>query len=173
MKQSSACTNSNIPLLSVLRGRPQAEASITGSESYPDISGTVRFYQTNQAVIVWAEINGLPHSELPCKGRFFGFHIHKGTDCAGNMEDPFADAMSHYNPGGCEHPYHAGDLPPLLENNGSVLFLFRTGRFSINEIIGRTVIIHDHPDDFTTRPSGNSGTKIACGVISRTAGSCI
>lgn len=170
MKQLSSCSNSNIYLRSVLCGRPQAEASITGSERYPELSGTVRFYQTGKGVIVWAEISGLPHSEHPCQDRIFGFHIHKGTDCAGNMDDPFADAMSHYDPSGCMHPYHAGDLPPLFENNGFAFSLFLTNRFSVNEVIGRTVIIHDHPDDFTTQPSGNSGTKIACGVIQRIPG---
>ena len=173
MNQSLSCGSSKIHLLSVLRSRPQAAASIAGSENYPDISGTVRFYQTNKGVIVWAEINGLPRSEVPCQKRIFGFHIHKGTDCAGNMDDPFMDAMSHYDPSGCEHPYHAGDLPPLFGNDGFALSLFLTDRFSINEIIGRTVIIHDHPDDFTTQPSGNSGTKIACGVIRRTTGPCL
>ena len=173
MNQSSSCNNPKINLLSVLRGRPQAVASITGSERYPDISGIVRFYQTKKGVIVWAEINGLPRSEFPCQERIFGFHIHKGTDCAGNMDDPFADAMSHYNPGSCEHPDHAGDLPSLFGNNGFALSLFLTNRFSINEIIGRTVIIHDHPDDFTTQPSGNSGTKIACGIVQRVMRSCL
>ena len=86
------------------------------------------------------------------------------------MADPFAGAMSHYNPKGCEHPYHAGDLPPLFGNGGSALSLFLTNRFSVREITGKTVIIHDRPDDFTTQPSGNSGTKIACGVIERTMG---
>ena len=38
-------------------------------------------------------------------------------------------------------------------------------KFTVNEIIGRTVIIHSQPDDFTTQPSGNSGKKIACGEI--------
>ena len=172
MNQSSSCVNSKIRLSSILRGRPQAAASIAGSEGYPGLSGTVRFYRTNEGVIVWAEINGLPHSDLPCQERIFGFHIHKGTSCAGNMDDPFADAMSHYNPGGCDHPYHAGDLPPLFGSNGSALSLFLTDRFSIDEIVGKTVIIHDHPDDFTTQPSGNSGTKIACGVVRRITGSC-
>lgn len=172
MNRHSPCRNSKLHLLSVLRGCPQAAARIAGSESYPDISGAVRFYQTNKGVVVWAEINGLPHSNLPCQERIFGFHIHKGTDCAGNMDDPFADAMSHYDPRGCEHPYHAGDLPPLFGNDGFALSLFFTNRFSINEVIGRTIIIHDHPDDFTTQPSGNSGTKIACGVICRAQGSC-
>lgn len=173
MNQFSSCGNSKIHLLSVLRGRPQAVARITGSESYPDISGTVRFYQTGWGVIVWAEVNGLPLPERPYQEQIFGFHIHKGTDCAGNMDDPFADAMSHYNPGGCEHPYHAGDLPPLFGNHGFALSLLLTDRFSVDEVIGRTVIIHDHPDDFTTQPSGNSGTKIACGVICGAMGSCL
>lgn len=171
MNQRSSCSNSKIHLLSVLRGCPQAAARMTGSKSYPGISGTVRFYQTNKGVVVLAEIHGLPYSKLPCQERAFGFHIHTGTNCAGNMDDPFADAMSHYNPNECEHPYHAGDLPPLFGNDGSALSLFFTSRFSVNEVIGRTVIIHDHPDDFTTQPSGNSGTKIACGVIQRTASS--
>ena len=172
MNKSSSCDHSRAQLLSVLRGRPQAAASIAGSESYPDISGTVRFYQTRQGVIVYAEISGLPHSDLPCHERIFGFHLHKGTDCGGNMDDPFADAMSHYDPNGCEHPYHAGDLPPLFGNDGLALCLCLTDRFSVDEVIGRTVIIHDHPDDLTTQPSGSSGTKIACGVIRRLMGPC-
>lgn len=169
MNQCSPCGNSKLHLLSVLRGRPQAAARVAGSERYPNLSGTVRFYQTREGVIVWAEIHGLPCSQLPCQERIFGFHIHTGPGCAGNMDDPFADAMSHYNPNGCEHPNHAGDLPPLFGQNGFALCVFLTDRFSVNEVVGRTVIIHDHPDDFTTQPSGNSGTKIACGVIRKAA----
>ncbi len=164
----SFCGNSKISLLSLLRGGPEAAASIAGSENCPDLSGAVRFYQTRAGVIVLAEISGLPHAELPCHDRVFGFHIHEGTGCGGNMDDPFADVMSHYDPHGCEHPYHAGDLPPLFGNNGFALSLFLTRRFSVDEVIGRTVIIHDMPDDFTTQPSGRSGTKIACGVIRNT-----
>ncbi|MCM1297006.1 MAG: superoxide dismutase family protein [Muribaculaceae bacterium] len=47
-----------------------------------------------------------------------------------------------------------------------------TNRFSVGEIIGKTVIIHDRLDDFTTQTSGNSGTKIACGVIRGAKGTC-
>lgn len=173
MNQLSSCSHSKIHLPSLLRGRAHATANIAGSESYPDLSGVVRLYQTSEGVVVYAEISGLPHSGLPCQGRIFGFHIHKGNDCGGNMDDPFADAMTHYNPAGCEHPYHAGDLPPLFGNGGFALSLFLTNRFSVDEVIGRTIIIHDHPDDFTTQPSGNSGTKIACGVIRRTMGPCL
>ena len=80
--------------------------------------------------------------------------------------------MSHYDPDGCEHPCHAGDLPPLFGNDGYALSLFLTNRFSVEEVTGRVVIIHSHPDDLTTGPSGNSGEKIACGVIRRTGGAC-
>lgn len=161
----SPCSRPRIDLLSVLRGRPQAAAKITGSESCPDISGSVRFYQTQLGVVVRAEIRGLPCSDGPCGARIFGFHIHEGGTCAGNMDDPFAEAMAHYNPCGCEHPQHAGDLPPLFGNKGYALSVFLTDRFSVRDIIGRTVIIHGSPDDFTTQPSGNSGKKIACGEI--------
>lgn len=173
MNQASSCGHPSFRLLPVLRGRAQAVASVTGSGDYPGLSGVVRFYQTSEGVIVYAEISGLPHGSPPCHGHVFGFHIHKGTGCGGSMDDPFAGAMSHFDLNGCGHPYHAGDMPPLFENDGLAVCAFLTNRFSIGEVIGRTVIIHDHPDDFTTQPSGNSGTKIACGVIRRITGSCL
>ncbi len=100
-----------------------------------------------------------------CQSRIFGFHIHEGGCCRGNESDPFADTLSHYNPNGCEHPAHAGDLPPLFGNKGCAFSAFLTDRFTVEEIIGRTVVIHDMPDDFTTQPAGGSGSKIGCGVI--------
>ena len=93
-----SCSRSAPRLFAILRGRAQAAASITGSDSYPDLSGTVRFYQTKEGVVVCAEISGLPYSNDPCRQRIFGFHIHTGTDCGGNMADPFSDAMSHLIP---------------------------------------------------------------------------
>ena len=161
-----------VDLRSILCGRPQAVASITGSKDYPGILGTVQLYQANEGVIVFAQVSGLPQSDTSCQERVFGFHIHEGADCSGNMDYPLADAMSHYNPNGCGHPHHAGDLPPLFGNNGLALSLFLTNRFSIDEAIGRTIVIHDRPDDFISQPSGNSGTKIACGVLQRIMGSC-
>ena len=139
-------------------------AQVRGSSSYPDIFGTVTFFRYNEEVMVLADIRGLPQRAGLCGGNFFGFHIHEGAACTGT---DFADTGGHFNPDGCEHPYHAGDLPPLLESGGHALMAVKTGRFTIEEILGRTVVIHDHPDDFTTQPSGNSGTKIACGVIRR------
>lgn len=151
----------------LLTGRPAAQAVITGDLDYPNIYGVVSFYPTRGGVLVAASIDGLPSNEQSCGGRFFGFHIHMGTACAGTAEDPFADTGSHYNPGDCPHPAHAGDLPPLLGNAGYALSCVLTDRFTVDQVIGRAVIIHADPDDFRTQPSGNAGKKIACGVIQR------
>ena len=58
-------------------------------------------------------------------------------------------------------------MPPLFGNSGRAWMVFLTDRISVDEIIGKTVVIHSNPDDFVTRPSGNSGVKIACGEIVR------
>lgn len=145
--------------------RPSAIANIKGSCDYPDIRGTVRFYQTMQGVIVVAQISGLPAPEGECQYPVFAFHIHSGSSCTGNADDPFADAGSHYNPQNCPHPQHAGDMPPLFGNDGFAFSAFLTRRFCVRDVLGRTVIIHSGPDDFTSQPAGNSGKKIACGEI--------
>ena len=77
----------------------------------------------------------------------------------------FPNTGNHYNPDNVPHPEHAGDLPPLLSNNGYAWMSFYTGRIDPNEVIGRSLVIHSMRDDFSSQPSGNSGDKIACGVI--------
>ena len=145
----------------------KAKADINGGTTYPKIKGQVYFKKTKNGVIVTAQIFGLPTSKSNCKGKFFGFHMHEGNSCTGNLEDEFSNVKMHYNPTNCPHPLHVGDLPPLLENNGYAYMSVLVNKFKISNIIGKTVIIHDMPDDFTTQPSGNSGTKIACGVIKK------
>lgn len=145
------------------KNKPGAVARIVGGEEAPRLSGCVRFYQENGCVLIVADISGLP------KGRgtgFFGFHIHQGRACTG---EGFSGTEGHYNPLGLGqgHPEHAGDLPPLLSCQGNAYLSVKTDRFSVNEIIGRTVVIHSDPDDFHSQPAGNAGEKIACGVIQR------
>ena len=142
-----------------------AKAIIKGGKIYPKINGIVTFKETKNGVIMTAKINNLPQSNDKCKGRFFGFHIHEGSSCTGNVNDEFANAKSHLNPNDCPHPFHIGDLPPLIENNGYAYMSVLLSKFKIKDIIGKVIIIHDSPDDFTTQPGGNSGTKIACGKI--------
>lgn len=143
-----------------------AAAIIRGSSAYPGIRGLVRFYQTDHGVYVITSVTGLPQGASPCDSPIFAMHIHEGGSCDGrSAENAFPDSGMHYNPHGCEHPYHAGDLPPLFSANGLAMSSVLTNRFTMQEIIGKTVIIHSRSDDFTTQPSGNSGIKIACGVI--------
>ena len=147
--------------------KPAASAEIRGSKSNSGLHGSVLFYQTKGGVLVTAEIFGLPQGEGNCGQRVFGFHIHEYGSCTGNSSDPFADTGMHYNPNQCPHPAHAGDLPPLFGNKGYAWSSFVTDRFQVEDIIGRSVIVHDSPDDFVTQPSGNSGKKIGCGVIKK------
>lgn len=149
----------------ILRRSPDAEADVRGGPENPDIKGTVSFYRAGGGVLLVAQVQGLPQGSGTCLPNIFGFHIHEGSSCTGNAEDPFANAGMHYNPSNCLHPSHAGDLPPLFGNQGYAFMAFYTDRFSLDEVVGRTVIIHASPDDFTTQPSGNSGAKIACGRI--------
>ncbi len=143
-------------------GRPSALARISG-ETSKGPTGLVSFYPRKNGTLVVANISRLPHSDVACSSGIFGFHIHKGTSCCGAG---FSQTEGHLDLEDCGHPQHTGDLPPLFECGGQAFMAVLTDRFRISDIIGHTVVIHSHPDDFTTQPSGNSGTKIACGVIS-------
>ena len=139
---------------------PDAVAEIRGGVVALQLTGCVEFYQENGCVLIVARISGLPES----KTGFFGFHIHQGESCSG---PDFSATGSHYNPVDQVHPKHTGDLPPLLSCHGNAYLSVKTDRFTVNEIVGRTVVIHSDPDDFRSQPAGNAGKKIACGVIRR------
>lgn len=134
---------------------------------FPKLTGVVYFYPVADGTLVRAEITGLPTANMACEKEIFGFHIHEGGSCTGDEADPFKNAGGHYNPEKCPHPAHVGDLPPLFGNGGLAWCAFYTDRFTPAQVVGKTVIIHDKPDDFKTQPSGDAGTKIACGKIKR------
>lgn len=144
-----------------LHGQPAALAHVSG-EDHNGPFGTVAFYPRRNGVLVEANIRGLPHEDGPCSSRVFGFHIHEGGFCAG---EGFSETQGHLDLENCDHPHHTGDLPPLFECGGQAYLAVLTDRFRIRDIIGRTVVIHELPDDLKTRPSGGSGSKIACGAI--------
>lgn len=148
-----------------IREMPAARAKLKGAPGLEDIRGNVYFYSTYGGTVVVAEVYGIPEKTEQASGGFLGFHIHEGISCTGNAQDAFAGAKGHYNPGKKEHPEHAGDLPSLLVKGGIAWMAVYTGRFYPEEVIGRTVIVHDMPDDFRSQPSGGSGAKIACGEI--------
>ena len=138
---------------------PDAVARIYGGMDALQLSGCVQFYQENGCVLIVARIFGLPQES---ETGFFGFHIHQGEACTGT---DFVGTGGHYNPTDQTHPKHSGDLPSLLQCQGNAYLTVRTDRFTVDEIIGRTVVIHSDPDDFHSQPAGNAGIKIACGVI--------
>lgn len=142
-----------------------AYAIIKGSAAYPNLRGRMILRETPRGVVVSVTVSGLPYTEGDCGAGFLGFHIHDGGACTGNEKEPFFDTLGHYNPRECTHPYHGGDMPPLLNTGGFASMSFLTDRFTVPEVIGKTVVIHSGPDDFTTQPAGNSGIKIACGEI--------
>lgn len=139
-------------------GRLVAAACIKGGEKYPLITGTAKFYQNIDGTMVEVEVCGLPDRPRGV----YAMHIHAGESCGGV---DFADSDGHYNPTNQSHPYHSGDLPPLFADGGRAFAVVLSGRFTAEEVIGRTLIIHSGVDDFTSQPAGNSGEKIACGVI--------
>lgn len=131
-------------------------------------SGEVRFVQHGDKVRVSGEIRGLK------PGAEHGFHVHDKGDCSSG------DGMStggHYNPGGRKHgahgqgEHHAGDLPSLkADANGVARFSFDSRSIGVGsgaDIVGRGLIVHRDPDDYTTQPTGNAGPRLACAVITR------
>jgi Cu-Zn family superoxide dismutase len=129
-------------------------------------AGTVTFTQQGLRVEVRVQVSGLtPNQE-------HGFHVHEKGDCSS------PDGMStggHFNPGGQPHgpqsaPHHGGDMPSLrADASGNAQAGFQMQGVSIGTgidgLLGRGVIVHAKPDDYTTQPTGNSGARIACGVI--------
>jgi Cu-Zn family superoxide dismutase len=151
--------------------------------------GKVWFRQTGHGVQVTARLHGLPSG-------FHGFHVHTTGVCDPEAaEGPFATAGGHY-PGmtGAEHAEHAGDMPSLSAtgDGGKAYLSFVTDRFSVDELLdadGSAVMVHAGADNFanipdrytsslsgTTGPDaetlkgGDSGDRLACGVVEATAG---
>ncbi|AQV97558.1 superoxide dismutase [Cupriavidus necator] len=136
-------------------------------KSGTDTAGTVTFQQQPGGVMMTAAITGLPPNSV------HGFHVHEKGDCSA------PDAMSaggHFNPTGKPHgqmtvpDHHAGDMNNVTADASgnarvSMLLPDLTVGTGANGVIGRAVVVHKDPDDYKTQPTGNSGGRIACGVV--------
>jgi len=158
----------------VIADRPNAIAHVRGGSEHPLLSGTVLFYQAAGGCLVVAEIFNLPYTvkseegDSRPVGPFYGFHIHEGRECgSGSPPNAFSAAGGHLNPQNVPHPMHMGDMPSLLGSRGYAYMSFFTDKFTPEEVVGRTVIIHANADDYHTQPAGNAGARIGCGVITR------
>lgn len=148
----------------------RAYATINGSELAPNLHGYVLFTDVANGTEVTVEVAGLPpyqpaqDDEQPVGPH--GFHIHEKGDCSIEDEsDPYQQAGGHWNPNDEPHGHHPGDFPVLFSNNGYARMSFFTNRFESKDIVGKSVIIHENPDDFQSQPSGDAGKRIGCGVI--------
>ena len=144
---------------------PRAVATLSPTQGN-SATGTATFVQHGDTVLVMADISGLePNSE-------HGFHVHARGDCSGNGEG----AGGHFNPFNRPHggpnsaERHAGDMPNLrADASGHAVYRTESTLMTVTSgpgsIVGKGLIIHLNPDDYTTQPTGNSGARIACSVI--------
>ena len=130
-------------------------------------AGTVTFTHNGDRVRVVAEVSGLAAGA-------HGFHIHEKGDCSA---PDATSAGGHFNPGSQPHgnpasgAHHAGDMPLLIADASGnatldvTLVTVSLGGGGANDVVGRAVVVHKDPDDFKSQPAGNSGARVACGVI--------
>lgn len=142
----------------------QASAVLSPTQGN-NASGSVTFTQMDNGVQVVADIMNLTPGE-------HGFHIHENGDCSA---PDASSAGEHFNPtdmphGGPESPrHHIGDLGNIVADasgrarmNKVFSFLSLNGD---NSIVGKSILVHSDRDDLVSQPSGDSGTRLACGVI--------
>jgi superoxide dismutase, Cu-Zn family len=151
-----------------MHGKGPAASATLEPRSGSAVQGTVSFAQVPGHLMVKYEIRGLK------PGAEHGFHVHEKGDCSA------ADASSaggHFNPGGKAHGHpshsqgerHAGDLPNLrADASGVARGHFQAPGLAVAgspSIVGLSVVVHRDPDDYRSQPAGNSGPRIACGII--------
>jgi superoxide dismutase, Cu-Zn family len=145
---------------------PSAEAQLDAAKG-GKVAGRVTFHEVDGKTTIRAEVNGLPGN------RQFGFHVHDKGDCSA---PDFMSAGGHFNPESKPHgdhqkpESHAGDLPNLSSNGeGKATLSYTTSVLTVapgpRSVAGRAVVVHENPDDYRSQPAGNSGPRIACGVI--------
>ncbi len=163
-----AATTPSATAEATLAGPPANPAASPDAALPATPSGTLQFAATSDGVQITGTVIGLaPDSE-------HGFHIHQTGDCSAT---DFKSAGDHFNPEGVAHgaptaaPHHLGDIPNIKADN--------TGTATVNaaiagatlrdggphDLVGKAAILHARPDDYTTQPAGDSGDRIACGVV--------
>ena len=152
------------------RGSPGSAVAELRPTRGNSAAGQFDFLQMGDRVRVYAKVSGL------APGREHGVHVHEAGDCSA---PDASSAKGHFNPFGKPHAHytaperHAGDLPSLkADARGRGEFEADLDIISLTRgpalIIGRSIVVHANPDDFRTQPAGNSGARMACGVIRKT-----
>jgi len=130
-------------------------------------SGTLSLAAEGDSVRLTGTLQGLsPNGE-------FGFHIHEKGDCSA---PDASSAGAHFNPANAQHgnpqgdTHHAGDmLNAKSDAQGAAMVDAVASGVSLdgqpNGVRGKAVVLHEKADDYSSQPAGNSGARIACGVI--------
>ena len=146
-----------------------AEATLAGTFADTSVNGTAKFdADSSGKVKMTLELT------VPAKaGKSIAVHIHEHGDCG----DTAKMAHGHWNPTNAQHgkwgstSFHSGDIGNVkLNAKGKGILTLTTDLWSLGgkpdkNILGRSIIVHGGMDDYKTQPSGNSGTRIGCGVI--------
>lgn len=133
--------------------------------------GTAELTDAGGAVVVRLNLSGIPQG-------WHGLHLHAVGKCDG---PDFMSAGGHYNPGARKHGHrisegaHAGDLPNVFAGaDGKIVaevlahgVTLGAGASSLFDADGSSIVVHAAEDDHKTDPTGNSGGRIACAVVTR------
>jgi len=150
------------------QGQVLARAALQPTKD-SQVQGTIEFMQVDGKLHAMGQVSGLaPRSE-------HGFHIHEKGDCSA---PDGSSAGGHFNPASRDHGsvtgevHHGGDMPNIVADADGNARVHGPGSPSVNigqgdgaDIIGRGLIVHADPDDYTTQPTGNAGARLACAVI--------
>lgn len=133
-----------------------------------NLSGSADFVQSGDSVTLTVNISGVTPGD-------HAIHVHEFGDCSA---PDGSSAGGHWNPTGHAHgefggeAFHMGDIGNLTaDENGNATLTFTTGKWCLGcddesqNLIGKSLIIHESVDDFTTQPTGNAGGRIGCVVI--------
>ena len=147
-----------------------AMATIAGTQPDTTLTGTAEFMQLNGKVKMVLNITCAKMAN-----KTVAVHLHEMGDCG----DMGKMAHGHWNPTNQQHgkwgsaSFHSGDIGNVsLDATGKGTLEMETDLWSLGgdektNIFNRSVIVHNGADDFTTQPTGNSGSRIGCGVISK------
>ena len=137
-----------------------APTAVVNLEAYSasSVRGRITLGDQDGITRIFVDVTGLTGEH--------GFHIHEEADCRRAVANV---SKGHLNPDGKPHGQHLGDLPNIradvygtMRDAVYVRNLTLTGK---DTVVGRTLIITSHYDDYKTQPDGRSGQAIACGVI--------